>query len=105
MAFVLMSIFEEAPRRFDRWMNILTLGNLQLVQEEITAKMLFYGFPNLRLDISKRTASVASFATKSAPSSAFRQPITIRWFFLSPTFAKVAWPAWCSARQTPLLTR
>ena len=40
MTFVLMKIFEEAPRRFDRWMNILTLGNLQSVREEITAKMI-----------------------------------------------------------------
>jgi ubiquinone/menaquinone biosynthesis C-methylase UbiE/NAD-dependent dihydropyrimidine dehydrogenase PreA subunit len=35
MAFVLMKIFEEAPRRFDRWMNILTLGRLQHVRDEI----------------------------------------------------------------------
>jgi len=40
MAFVLMKIFEEAPRRFDRWMNILTLGKLQEVREEITAKLI-----------------------------------------------------------------
>src|SRR5271167_4928800 len=36
MAFVLMKIFEEAPRRFDRWMNILTLGKLQQVRDQIT---------------------------------------------------------------------
>jgi len=35
MAFVLMKIFEEAPRRFDRWMNILTLGRLQQVRDQI----------------------------------------------------------------------
>jgi ubiquinone/menaquinone biosynthesis C-methylase UbiE/Pyruvate/2-oxoacid:ferredoxin oxidoreductase delta subunit len=40
MAFVLMKIFEEAPRRFDRWMNILTLGRLQEVREEIAAKLI-----------------------------------------------------------------
>jgi ubiquinone/menaquinone biosynthesis C-methylase UbiE/ferredoxin len=40
MAFVLMRIFEEAPRRFDRWMNILTLGNLQEVREEIKTKLI-----------------------------------------------------------------
>src|SRR5438128_834429 len=40
MAFVLMKIFEEAPRRFDRWMNILTLGKLQEVREEITTKLI-----------------------------------------------------------------
>lgn len=40
MAFVLMKIFEEAPRRFDRWMNILTLGKLQEVREEIAAKLI-----------------------------------------------------------------
>src|SRR5260370_26911713 len=40
MAFVLMKIFEEAPRRFDRWMNLLTLGKLQEVREEIAAKLI-----------------------------------------------------------------
>src|ERR1035441_2081603 len=35
MAFVLMKIFEEAPRRFDRWMNVLTLGRLQQVRDQI----------------------------------------------------------------------
>ena len=40
MAFVLMKIFEEAPRRFDRWMNILTLGKLQEVRGEIAAKLI-----------------------------------------------------------------
>ena len=40
MAFVLMKIFEEAPRRFDRWMNILTLGKLQEVRDEVAAKLI-----------------------------------------------------------------
>src|SRR5215472_16350019 len=43
MAFVLMKIFEEAPRRFDRWMNILTFGKLQEVREEITANLIHPG--------------------------------------------------------------
>lgn len=40
MAFVLMKIFEEAPRRFDRWMNILTLGKLQQVREQIANNLV-----------------------------------------------------------------
>jgi ubiquinone/menaquinone biosynthesis C-methylase UbiE/NAD-dependent dihydropyrimidine dehydrogenase PreA subunit len=40
MAFVLMKIFEEAPRRFDRWMNILTLGRLQQVREQIADQLV-----------------------------------------------------------------
>src|SRR5580700_4637484 len=40
MAFVLMKIFEEAPRRFDRWMNILTLGKLQEVREQIANNLV-----------------------------------------------------------------
>ncbi len=40
MAFVLMKIFEEAPRRFDRWMHILTLGRLQRIREHITNELI-----------------------------------------------------------------
>ncbi|MGA2369393.1 MAG: HgcAB-like fusion protein [Candidatus Korobacteraceae bacterium] len=40
MAFVLMKIFEEAPRRFDRWMNILTLGRLQQVRDQIANNLV-----------------------------------------------------------------
>lgn len=40
MAFVLMKIFEEAPRRFDRWMNVLTLGKLQEVRLEIAEALI-----------------------------------------------------------------
>jgi len=40
MAFVLMKIFEEAPRRFDRWMNILTLGKLQAVRQQIVSELI-----------------------------------------------------------------
>ena len=40
MAFVLMKIFEEAPRRFDRWMNILTLGRLQQVRDQIANELV-----------------------------------------------------------------
>jgi SAM-dependent methyltransferase/NAD-dependent dihydropyrimidine dehydrogenase PreA subunit len=40
MAFVLMKIFEEAPRRFDRWMNLLTLGKLPELRREITSNLI-----------------------------------------------------------------
>ena len=43
MAFVLMKIFEEAPRRFDRWMNILTLGRLQQVRDQIAKELVHPG--------------------------------------------------------------
>ena len=35
MPYVLMKVFEEAPRRFDAWMQLLTLGRLQKIREEI----------------------------------------------------------------------
>jgi len=35
MPYVLMKIFEEAPRKFDRWMQLLTLGRLHEIREEI----------------------------------------------------------------------
>lgn len=35
MPYVLMKIFEEAPRKFDAWMQLLTLGRLQRIREEI----------------------------------------------------------------------
>lgn len=37
MPYVLMKVFEEAPRRFDEWMRLLTLGRLQEVREEIAS--------------------------------------------------------------------
>jgi ubiquinone/menaquinone biosynthesis C-methylase UbiE len=37
MAFILMKIFEESPRKFDRWMQILTLGRLEQIRGEILA--------------------------------------------------------------------
>ncbi len=40
MAFVLMKIFEEAPRRFDRWMNILTFGRLRDIRERIVDELI-----------------------------------------------------------------
>lgn len=43
MPFVLMKMFEEAPRRFDAWMQILTLGRLQKIREEIAASGLAPG--------------------------------------------------------------
>jgi ubiquinone/menaquinone biosynthesis C-methylase UbiE len=37
MAVILMKIFEESPRKFDRWMHLLTLGRLKQIREEILA--------------------------------------------------------------------
>jgi len=35
MPYVLMKLFEEAPRRFDKWMRVLTLGRLPEIRNEI----------------------------------------------------------------------
>jgi len=35
MAVILMKIFEESPRKFDRWMRLLTLGRLDQIRAEI----------------------------------------------------------------------
>jgi ubiquinone/menaquinone biosynthesis C-methylase UbiE len=40
MPYVLMKMFEEAPRRFDAWMQLLTLGRLQRVREEIATSLV-----------------------------------------------------------------
>ncbi|HEX9736944.1 MAG TPA: corrinoid protein-associated methyltransferase CpaM [Thermoanaerobaculia bacterium] len=40
MAFVLMKIFEESPRRFDRGMQILTLGRLAEIRERIVERLV-----------------------------------------------------------------
>ena len=37
MAVILMKIFEESPRRFDHWMQLLTLGRLEQIRTEILA--------------------------------------------------------------------
>lgn len=37
MAFILMKIFEESPRRFDRWMQVLTFGRLERIRGKIVA--------------------------------------------------------------------
>jgi ubiquinone/menaquinone biosynthesis C-methylase UbiE len=39
MAVILMKIFEESPRKFDRWMQLLTLGRLERIQSEILASV------------------------------------------------------------------
>lgn len=43
MAFVLMKIFEESPRRFDRLMHILSFGQLQEIRDQITSKLVTAG--------------------------------------------------------------
>jgi len=43
MPYVLMKIFEEAPRKFDAWMGLLTLGRLQRIREEIASSMVGAG--------------------------------------------------------------
>ena len=43
MAFVLMKIFEEAPRRFDRWMNVLTFGRLERIRDQISGEFITPG--------------------------------------------------------------
>jgi len=35
MPYVLMKLFEDAPRRFDRWMGILTLGRVEEIRDQI----------------------------------------------------------------------
>src|SRR5262249_29880109 len=40
MPFVLMKVFEEAPRKFDAWMQLITLGRLQRIREEIASSMV-----------------------------------------------------------------
>lgn len=40
MAFVLMKIFEEAPRHFDRQMQVLTLGRLQQIRDKISSLLV-----------------------------------------------------------------
>lgn len=37
MAVILMKIFEESPRKFDRWMQLLTFGRLEKIRNEILA--------------------------------------------------------------------
>jgi demethylmenaquinone methyltransferase/2-methoxy-6-polyprenyl-1,4-benzoquinol methylase len=37
MPYVLMKVFEEAPRKFDAWMQVLTLGRLGKIREEIAS--------------------------------------------------------------------
>jgi ubiquinone/menaquinone biosynthesis C-methylase UbiE len=43
MPYVLMKVFEEAPRRFDAWMRLLTLGRLQRLREQIAFSMVGAG--------------------------------------------------------------
>jgi ubiquinone/menaquinone biosynthesis C-methylase UbiE len=40
MPYVLMKMFEEAPRKFDAWMQLLTLGRLQKIREEIATSAM-----------------------------------------------------------------
>ncbi len=40
MAFVLMKIFEESPRRFDRLMEIFTFGQLQRIRDQVTSRLI-----------------------------------------------------------------
>jgi len=39
MAYVLMRAFEQAPRRFDFWMSVVSLGRLQRVRREIASSV------------------------------------------------------------------
>jgi hypothetical protein len=40
MPYVLMKVFEEAPRKFDAWMQLLTLGRLEGLRQEIASSMV-----------------------------------------------------------------
>jgi ubiquinone/menaquinone biosynthesis C-methylase UbiE len=40
MPYVLMKVFEEAPRKFDAWMQLLTLGRLERLRQEIASSMV-----------------------------------------------------------------
>ena len=40
MPYVLMKVFEEAPHKFDAWMQLITLGRLQRIHEEIASSMV-----------------------------------------------------------------
>lgn len=43
MPYVLMKMFEEAPRKFDKWMQLLTLGRLQEIRKEIASSAVAPG--------------------------------------------------------------
>jgi ubiquinone/menaquinone biosynthesis C-methylase UbiE len=40
MPYVLMKVFEEAPRKFDAWMQLLTLGRLERLRQEIASMVV-----------------------------------------------------------------
>lgn len=57
MAVILMKIFEESPRKFDRWMQLLTLGRIRQIRGEILAEAL----PGTRfLEIGCGTGALAA---------------------------------------------
>jgi ubiquinone/menaquinone biosynthesis C-methylase UbiE len=49
MPYVLMKLFEEAPRKFDRWMRILTLGRLPDIRNEIARSAVSSGVQVLEI--------------------------------------------------------
>jgi ubiquinone/menaquinone biosynthesis C-methylase UbiE/NAD-dependent dihydropyrimidine dehydrogenase PreA subunit len=85
MALVLMKIFEAAPGRFDRWMDVLTFGRLQRVREQIAHKMIRRdatvleigcGSGSLLEILSSRCAHVVGIDTSAEMVEASRQRIS-----------------------------
>ena len=64
MAFVLMKIFEEAPRRFDRWMNVLTFGRLERIRDQISGEFIAPG--SRILEIGCGTGALLAKLTEQA---------------------------------------
>ncbi|MGA7462967.1 MAG: HgcAB-like fusion protein [Candidatus Korobacteraceae bacterium] len=85
MALVLMRIFEADPRRFDRWMDVLTFGRLQSIREQIAYKMVRTGTTVLELGcgsgsllemLSPRCTSVVGIDASVEMVEASRQRIS-----------------------------
>ena len=85
MALVLMRIFEAAPRRFDRWMDVLTFGRLQRIREQIAYKIVRTGTTVLEIGcgsgsllemLSPRCTSVVGIDASVEMVEASRQRIS-----------------------------
>jgi ubiquinone/menaquinone biosynthesis C-methylase UbiE len=64
--YVLMKVFEEAPRKFDAWMQFLTLGRLGKIREEIASLAL--AAPARVLEIGCGTGTLAALLARRGAS-------------------------------------